>query len=78
MRFTDTFISRTDRFSLGIEQDSGRHYLSIPISQPRVDYEAFYTLSAQEYRLLLNDAEACANFLARCLAGEYEARRIKL
>ena len=77
MRFNDTFISRSECFSLGIEQDSGRHYLSIPISQPRVDYEAFYRLSAQEYQLFLNDAAACGDFLARCQAGECEARRIK-
>lgn len=77
MRFNDTFISRTERFSLGVEQDSGRHYVSIPVSLGQVDYEAFYTLSAQEYQLFLSNAEACARFLARCQAGECEARRIK-
>lgn len=76
MRFHDTFVSRTEGFSLGIEQDSG-YYLCLPISQPRVAYEAFYRLSAQEYQLFLSDAAACADFLARCQAGECEARRIK-
>ncbi len=77
MRFNDTFISRSERFSLGIEEDSGRYYLSLPVSQPRVDYEAFYVLSAEEYQLFLSDAAACAAFLAHCQAGECEARRIK-
>lgn len=77
MRFDDTFVSRTERFSLGIERDSGRHYLSIPVSLPMVDYEAFYALSEQEYQLVLNDADACADFMQRCRAGECEERLMR-
>ena len=32
MKFLDTYVSKDQRFSIGTEMQSGRHYLSIPVS----------------------------------------------
>ena len=45
MRFIDTKVSKEGRYSLGIEQESGEHYISIPVANPYVDYEEYYRLS---------------------------------
>jgi hypothetical protein len=39
MRFEDIVVDREERFALGRERDSGRFYLSIPVSNGTVDYE---------------------------------------
>jgi hypothetical protein len=44
MKFIDHYIFREERFSTGIEEDSGRHYLSIPVSSGTVDYEEYYSI----------------------------------
>lgn len=66
MKFTDLFVSRELRFSLGIEEDSGRYYLSIPVANRLVDYEEYYEIdrtALERYRL---EPEAAAGFLERC------------
>ena len=66
MRFRDTFFSRDDRYSLGVEDATGKFYLSIPVSNGIVDYEEFYELSHQEYDQFLADGIAAARFADEC------------
>jgi hypothetical protein len=40
MRFVETFFAKEDRWWIGQETDSGRHYLGIPVSNRMVDYSA--------------------------------------
>jgi hypothetical protein len=47
MRFVDSAVNVAKRFSIGTEVDSGRHYLSIPVSNSLVDYEEHYEISAE-------------------------------
>jgi hypothetical protein len=49
MKFEDTFFSREDSYSLGIESTSGRHYASIPVSNGIVDYEEHYEITPEQY-----------------------------
>jgi hypothetical protein len=44
MEFNNTFTSREQRYSLGVEADSGHHYLAIPMSNQLVDYMERYKL----------------------------------
>ena len=66
MRFRDTFFSRDDRYSLGVEDATGQFYLSIPVSNGIVDYEEFYELSHREYDQFLADGIAAARFADEC------------
>jgi hypothetical protein len=49
MKFKDTFFSRENRFSVGIEEESGKCYLSIPVSNLLADYEEYYEIDQYEY-----------------------------
>jgi hypothetical protein len=44
MKFVDTATNVEKRFSVGCEVESGRHYLSIPVSNTLVDYEEYYEI----------------------------------
>lgn len=74
MRFEKAFLSREHRYSLGVEVDSGRHYLAIPVSNQIVDYNEYYTLSAEEYVDLSNDVSLAVDFADTCRRRERDDR----
>ena len=49
MRFDDIFIFKKERFSIGQEADSGKFYLSFPVSNGLVEYEEYYELTEEEF-----------------------------
>jgi hypothetical protein len=77
MKFEDAQFSREQRYSLGIETDSGRCYLSIPVSNGLVDYEEYYELSEEQYRLFLVDPVTAAQFAESCRRREQDDRLIQ-
>jgi hypothetical protein len=70
MKFEDTYFSKEDRYSLGIESTSGRHYVSIPVSNGIVDYEEYYEITPDEYQLFLSDKAAAVEFVESCRKHE--------
>lgn len=74
MNTRDTYFSREHHYSLGIAQESGRHYLAIPVSNRLVDYEEYYGLSSQEYAGYMADREAAASFADECRERTHDDR----
>jgi hypothetical protein len=72
MKFDDTFFSREDRYSLGIESTSGRHYASIPVSNGIVDYEEYYEITLDQYRAFSGDRDAAIEFVESCRRHEHD------
>lgn len=72
MKFEDTYFSRDDRYSLGIESVSGRYYASIPVSNGIVDYEEYYELTQDQYRNFLIDDTAAIEFIQACRNREHD------
>jgi hypothetical protein len=70
MKFEDTYFSKEDRYSLGIESTSDRHYVSIPVSNGIVDYEEYYEITPDEYHLFLSDKAAAVEFVESCRKHE--------
>lgn len=68
----DVFFSRENRYSIGVEEESGRGYLSIPVSNGVVDYEEFYALDPAQYDAFLADEAAAVAFADRCRAHEHD------
>lgn len=66
MRFIDTVVNKDDRFSLGREIDSGRYYLSIPVSNRMVDYEEYYQISAELHEGYPENALELRQFAQEC------------
>ena len=77
MKFDDSYFSREDRYSIGVEATSGRHYLSIPVSNGIVDYEEYYELTPDQYNEFLNNREAAVNFAEESRRREHDGRLIQ-
>lgn len=72
MKFDDTYFSKEDRYSLGVESTSGRYYASIPVSSGIVDYEEYYQLTPDQYREFLADTAAALAFVEACRRHEHD------
>ena len=72
MPYNDAFFSREDRYSIGVESDSGGYYVSIPVSSGAVDYEEYYQIDADQYDLFLNDRTAAIDFVESCRRREQD------
>lgn len=76
MRFEKTHFSKEKRYWLGVESDSGRHYLGIPISNAMVDYIEYYWIDPQEYRLFAEDPQSAFDFAEACRRRENDDRLV--
>lgn len=72
MRFSDVFVAREDRYSIGTELDSGGHYASIPVSNGVVDYEEYYAISAEQSDVFLSDTSAAIEFVEACRRHQHD------
>lgn len=72
MQFQDTYCSRQERYSLGVESVSGRYYVSIPVSNGIVDYEEYYELSSRRYHDFLEKPSAAVEFVDECRRREHD------
>ena len=66
MKFTDIKTSRENRFSIGIEEHSGKHFVSIPVSNPYVDYEEYYEISTEAFKEFESDLTKALGFVQEC------------
>jgi hypothetical protein len=66
MKFEDCFVSAEHRFSIGRETDSGKYYLSIPVSNRLVDYEEYYEITESDAERFRNDIDLARKFAEKC------------
>jgi hypothetical protein len=72
MKATDTYISREDRFSLGVDEDSGTPYASFPVSNGIADYEEYYALTREQYQAFLADPASALSFVEEARAHRHD------
>lgn len=77
-RFADIAVFRAHRFSLGRDTKTGALYLSTPVSgfNRAVEYEAYFSISAEAFECFRADPDAAAAFLEACRNHEHEGRRL--
>lgn len=66
MKFNDIATSQIDKFSIGREEVSKIYYLSIPVSNPYMDYDEYYKLSEEMFSLFRSDMSSALDFVKRC------------
>jgi hypothetical protein len=66
MRFHDVAVNRDERYSLGIEQHSGRYYVSIAASNGMLDYEEYYEIDGDLFEQYRADLDSALPFVLRC------------
>ena len=69
--FRDTFVSRTHRFSLGVDERTGRYYLSTPVSgfNHAVEWEAYFVIDEDQHARFRADPAAADPFTEQCRTG---------
>ena len=72
MIFDDTQINTGERFTIGIEEVSGKPYVSIPVSNRMVDYDEYYQIDRATYDLYLANSAAALEFVKRCRNREVD------
>ncbi len=66
MKFEDTYFSYEKRYSLGKEQESGKFYVSIPVSNTKADYEEYYEITMEFHNAFPLNTEEVEEFVQAC------------
>lgn len=75
-RFRDELFTRTGRFALGRDAETGQPYLSFPVSNRLVDYDEYYALTEAEYAAFRRDIRAADTFVRQARAHREDDRLI--
>jgi len=73
VKWVDTKVDADNRFSIGVEENSGQKYLSIPVSNRHVDYEEYYLLTESQYVEFLANADKAASFANECKGRKHDS-----
>ena len=76
MKFIDKHVFRDDRFSIGVEETTGKYYLSIPVANPYVEYEEYYEIDATQYQACPANVDELKEIAEKCRARQNDARLI--
>jgi hypothetical protein len=76
MKFKDVAVNREQRYSLGVEEDSGKYYVSIPVSNGLVDYEEYYEVDQPTFERYRADLGSALEFVERARKRELDDRLI--
>lgn len=68
MKFVDTATNIEHRLSVGRELETGRYYLSIPVSNRPCDYEEYYLIPRADHDAYPANVAALAEFATQCRA----------
>lgn len=72
MKFVDAYFSRGNRYALGVEEETGRYYASLPVSNGVVDYEEYYELTKGQLDHFRADPDDAIEFIEACRRREHD------
>ena len=70
MKFKDVIVNRAERFSLGVEEESERYFLSFPVRNEFAEYEEYFELTRSQFELFRQDLRAAGTFASACRRRE--------
>ncbi|WP_126356004.1 hypothetical protein [Cedecea lapagei] len=70
MKFIDAVVSREHYFAIGVEELSGRFYLTIPVSLGVVDYSEYYEITSCEFEKFKSDILLAIPLAEKCRRRE--------
>lgn len=65
MNFKDVAVNRQQRYSIGVEETSGKYYVSIPASNGLVEYEEYYEIDQAMFEKFRADLDSALPFVER-------------
>ncbi|MEO6115260.1 MAG: hypothetical protein ABIP33_02650 [Pseudolysinimonas sp.] len=66
------YISQEDRYGLGVDLDSGKHFLAIPVTIGVADYNEYYEVTKEVFAHYLADPAAALGFAEQCRLREHD------
>jgi hypothetical protein len=66
MKFNATKFTRTGRYAIGIEEESGKYFLSFPVRGMIIEDEEYYEISEAEFKLFSEDLDKAKDLVERC------------
>ncbi|WP_315972420.1 hypothetical protein [Pseudomonas lini] len=66
MKLKNIFTSKTEYFSIGHEETTGKFYLSIPVSNRLIDYEEYYEIPKACFDRYLKKPDSALEFVEQC------------
>jgi hypothetical protein len=72
IRFNDSTVVAEHRYSLG-NTDDGRHYLSIPVRNPYVEYEEYFEIDSDQFGRFSQNPQQAVAFAEACRRREKDA-----
>jgi hypothetical protein len=72
MRFEDAVVVKADKYAIGTETLSGRHYVSFPVSNGFVDYEEYYEITPTDFERYRDDPPTARTFVDECRRRQHD------
>ena len=66
MKFNDVLVNKAERFSIGVEEESGYNYVSFPVRNEFAEYEEYYAIEPAQFELFQRDGAAALAFVTKC------------
>ena len=70
--FISVAVSSEHRFAIGIDDEAGKHYLSIPVSNGYVQYSEYYEISPEMFNATEANMESALPFVRECAAQKMD------
>ena len=72
MKWKVVHVDVARRFSLDIEEESGRTFVSIPVRNQMVEYDEWYEVDAETFARYSADPTLAYDFVERCKRRELD------
>ena len=72
MRMNCVYVDRVRRFSLDVDEESGRTFVSIPVRNQMVEYSEWYEVDAATFSGYRDDPTLAHDFVERCKRRELD------
>ena len=69
---TVVFVDRVKRFSLEVDEDTGKAYLGIPVRNSLVEYTEWYAVEAAEFERYKEDPTLAHDFVGKAKRREID------
>jgi hypothetical protein len=59
-------VNKAERFSIGIEGESGCHYVSFPVRNDYAEYDEYFEIDRGQFDQFQRDGAAALAFVTKC------------
>ncbi|MGM3225992.1 hypothetical protein [Dickeya zeae] len=76
MKFKNESVNGEDRYAIGIELDSGKYFISIPVRNKFIEYSEFYEIDKNEFLEFKKEIALAIPLAEKCRRHENDNKLI--